>query len=386
MTETERYVEIFRCAVNDLPLQTTGQIDCQELWTFAKRHNISAVISSALLGAGLVTDENRRLEWREAKYKNIRKTYLFDAERASVYRSLAEHGIRCAPLKGIVLNRLYPVYGTREFADNDLLLDGGTADTVSEVMEALGYTRKDDPAVIHYTFHKSPMFNFELHFRLFPKEQEELRSLARFFDSAASRMIPPVPPEEAWSLSNEDNYLFILAHAYKHYLESGIGLRTLSDIFLFRAKVPLDETSVAHGLKEMQIEDFAQTLEVLAEKIFSPETAFSRSVLNAAENALLDEILETGTFGNWNSYYNHRYDEFVAKSGKKSILGYYRTRLFPDMEQYKDVHPVYYNHKVLRPFFYIYRPFKGLIHSRRRLLSELRSVTQSKKSKSRNRK
>lgn len=93
----------------------------------------------------------------------MRKRGLMDAEMRTVFAQLEEAGIWYVPLKGSVLKEYYPEYGMRQMADCDVLFDKSRAEDVKK--------------------------------RLIP---DEGKKYGRHF-------------------STEDFYVYVTAHAYKHY-------------------------------------------------------------------------------------------------------------------------------------------------------------------------
>ena len=112
----------------------------EALWHFSGKHAIRPVIASVLIGNDMVSDDEWKQVWRETMLKNVRKTLAFDVERKRIFQALEDNDIRYVPLKGIIVNRFYPVYGTRDFSDNDILVDPGAIERVEQAVKPLSYT------------------------------------------------------------------------------------------------------------------------------------------------------------------------------------------------------------------------------------------------------
>ena len=378
LTDAELAVNLFKQAVTQQNYPLDAPADLQWLWRFADAHNIRAAIAAPLLRICPDMDEEARLDWRECLYKNKRKKMMYDVERERIYSALDERGIMHAPLKGIILNDLYPDQGIREFADNDILIDSEKRDDAERAMLGLGYKFDKSSTIVHYIFHKEPLFNFELHHRLFP-EKEEYSAFQGYFNSLPSRLIKSGPSEYSYSLTAEDSYLYILAHAYKHFTESGIGLRILSDIYLYKKQISMDENLLEKGLKKLDIADFARSLEDLSNAVFAFDGQFELSMLSESRQSLLDTIIGSGAFGSAEEYFKRNYRKLSKKNGKASTLSYYRKRLFPSMDAYEKKYPTLYKHKALHPVFYVYRPVRSVITNGKKLRLELKTVSKAKK-------
>ena len=237
MTEIEATINLIACALHQKKPNPADVPDLEGLLRFAVRQSVAALLGSLLTDNGLALDEAH---------------------------------IRHAPLKGIILNRLYPVYGMREFADNDILVDDGRQTDLRRIMADLGYQPTSFSQEVDLSFHKEPFFNFELHHRLFA-DKKRLTALNDYYSDVHAKLIPAGGSAYAYRFSDEDFYIYICAHAYKHYTGSGIGVRQLIDIYLCRQNYPTDTAYVAHELQALGILSFVRQLESLADKLFSQE-------------------------------------------------------------------------------------------------------------------
>ena len=380
MTEIEATINLIACALHQKKPNPADVPDLEGLLRFAVRQSVAALLGSLLTDNGLLSGSDRE-EWSELFFKNLRKTLAFDAERKRLEAALDDAHIRHAPLKGIILNRLYPVYGMREFADNDILVDDGRQTDLRRIMADLGYQPTSFSQEVDLSFHKEPFFNFELHHRLFA-DKKRLTALNDYYSDVHAKLILAGGSAYAYRFSDEDFYIYICAHAYKHYTGSGIGVRQLIDIYLCRQNYPTDTAYVAHELQALGILSFVRQLESLADKLFSQEQPFTAASLTAEEQPLFAHSVGHSVYGSIDQYYTSQITDYLdAKGGGKQR--YCLHRLFPDIEDYKDRHPVFYRHKVLRPLFYVYRPFYSLFTNRSKLTKELRMVAKyhSKKEK-----
>lgn len=380
MTEIEATIRLITCALHQKKPNPADVPDLDELLRFAMRQSVAALLGKLLTDNNLLAGGDREA-WSELFFKNLRKTLAFDAERKKLEAALDNVGIRHAPLKGIVLNRLYPVYGMREFADNDILVDDNRQSDLRCIMADLGYQLTHFSQEVDLSFHKEPFFNFELHHRLFA-DKKRLTELNDYYSDVHSKLLPAGGSAYAYRFSDEDFYIYICAHAYKHYTGSGIGVRQLMDIYLYRQKIPTDAAYVTRELQTLGILSFVRQLESLADKLFSPEQPFSEDSLTAGEQQLFAHSIGHSVYGSLEQFYNSQITDYLdAQGGGRQR--YCLHRLFPDIRDYKDTHPVFYRHKVLRPLFYVYRPFYSLFTNRAKLMKELQSVAKyrSKKEK-----
>ena len=217
---------------------------------------------------------------------------LLDAEREAILAELEREKIRHMPLKGVIIKELYPKIGLREMTDNDILFDEAKREHVRDIFRARGYDVKYYCMNrTHDVYIKEPVYNYEMHVSL-------LRPLSlgddilEFFDGALDRSLPDSDFEYRCHMSDDDFYLFMKVHEYKHYVLSGTGLRLFADTFVY-LRVYEDKLNFEYidGLLEkMGISDYERTSRSLAMKLMDVDTA--RRICLGESEILTDKELE----------------------------------------------------------------------------------------------
>ena len=155
------------------------------------------------------------------------------SEFAGLYQKLRAAGLHPVVVKGQLCSRLYLLRDHRISADDDLYIPDAEFMACHEQLLANGLTT-DTPAdelptadEVPYTKDGSPLY-IELHRRLFDSSEDAHDELNRFFEHFPAAEIAgflAMPPHE--------HLLYLLLHAYKHFVRSGIGLRQFCDIGLW---------------------------------------------------------------------------------------------------------------------------------------------------------
>ena len=360
-----------------------ANIDMEALLRLAKAHSVSAMVCMALEQTDEFQHaaETTRLKWLDSKNKAVRKNVLLDAERASLEKEFAEHGIWYMPLKGSILKDWYPRYGMREMADNDILFDETKREQVNEIFLQRGYTVKSYARSNHDVYVKPPIFNFEMHIALFSDSTYE--TLAAKYADVKERLLPDEGKKYRFHFTAEDFYVFVLAHAYKHYSHSGTGIRTLADIYVMNQKVgsSMDWKYVEHELNNMGIQTYEQRSRILADKIFGSGKSLAQLALTQEEQEMLDYYLGASTYGNAENRVVNRLH--FLQEGKGTITGFTRfrycvERLFPSRKWCKDNYPVVYRFPLLLPGFWVWRLCVKLPQNRKKVQHELAALKTSK--------
>ncbi len=350
--------------------------------------------------------------WEEEKNQTIYKTLLFDAERRELLSFLEESGIWYAPLKGIILKDLYPRLGMRQMADNDIFFDAGEQEKVHEWFLDRGYESEDYKINHHNTYFKKPVYNFEMHTALFLSYENP--ELDDYFENAAERLIPQDGTAYGRRFSDDDFYIYITAHTYKHYDNAGSGLRSLVDCYVYnKAKGDgLNRTYIHDELAKMGIADFEEGMRALSEKLFAMQESVpaaaptnresvtasaaaltggktvssatltegktvSPVTLTKGETAMLWQFAFAGTYGSIENRVSNDISSLVTEGDSVSgstKLKYLWRRLFPTPEFFKCNFPFFYRHKWLLPVGYVYRLIHRLIVRRGRLKKELQAL------------
>lgn len=359
-------IYLLSCAVNGITPDTAKvqAMDLEKLYRLAKFHTVRAVVCIALKRAG-VQDK----QFDQAYKKAVRKNIYLDMERSAILSDFEKQGIWYMPLKGSILKELYPENGMREMADNDVLYDSTKQSEVKRIMLSMGYSAESVGKTHHDVYMKPPVLNFELHTLLFGAMSE----FYDYYENPKRLMKPDEGGKYGFHFSDEDFYVYMLAHEYKHYSAGGTGLRSLLDcyVFLQHKGDTLNWEYIHEQTKQLDIADFEREQRELAEKVFSSATF---PELTECEQELLDYYLTSCTYGTRTRSAENTVKKHYAKSHSKSKFSFIWARLFPDTEFMKQYYSFFYQHKLLLPVGYVWRWCKGIATNRKKLQAEMRAL------------
>lgn len=353
--------------------------DFEALFQMADQHLLSAAACAAMEKTGLMADcpAETAKRFGEAKLAAIRKTLLMDAELRKILAELEEKGIWYAPLKGIIVNTVYPQYGTRQFSDNDILFDASRWQEVRELMEGRGYKAEYVGEGAHDVYSRRPVYNFEMHRKLFPEDGSSsfLSVCVAYYGNVRERMIKDADNRWGYHFSDEDFYIYFLAHAYKHYGADGTGLRTLLDVYLYRlARSGMDAAYISRELEKLGLREFEAVFRSLAEKLFD---SIPCPVLTEDEKKMLDWVEGSGVYGT--GAHRIRTEIYRLQGDGGPVTARTRARylfrwFFPRWDWYKTYAPFVYRHRWTVPFFWVYRLIRGVSVRWRRSLRKAGAV------------
>ncbi len=304
-----------------------------------------------------------------------RKGILLDLEREKICTFLEESHIWYMPLKGVILKELYPKTVMRQMADNDILYDKSGQKQLMNYMTKCGYTVESVGKLHHDVYVRPPIYNFEMHTELFSKSHN--KNFYIYYSKIENYLVKDNGKNYAYHLTDEDFYIYMTAHEYKHYNLGGTGLRSLLDRFLYikKKEKSLNWDYIDRQIKILGISDFESESRKLSKEIFSGADI---SDMTESESEMLKYYIFSGTYGTMKNIVNKRMKTFSEKNGRCSNFGYLWRRIFPPAEFYKQYFPFFYKHKILIPVIWTFRLIRGMTLGRKKIKSELNKTGKHK--------
>lgn len=361
------FLYLLMCGVEGKPpsSELLREMNMEDVYQISVYHTLSAMTYMILEKGQDILEGEVFKNWKKEKDKAIRKNILLDRERERIFAFMEEQGIWHMPLKGIILKEMYPAFGMRQMADNDILYDSNFQNSLCIWMKEQGYKVISCGRGNHDVYEKKPVYNYEMHTALYGGEHNPV--WITYYENIKEKLIADKKKKYSFHFTDEDFYIYIITHIYKHFAGSGTGIRSLLDVYIYlQAKEAIMNWDyINEELKKVQVSDFEGKVRHLSQKVFSKEL----QKLTKKEEELLKYFLYSGTYGTLENHEQHRLDQF--ETDKK---GYIIKRLVPDEEFYKNYVPFVYQHKWSRPFFIIFRLVRGLFRKDRRIMKEIKAL------------
>lgn len=357
-------LDLIKCCFEpekEIPSVPQNNYSCDQLLSVSESLGIASLTAYALKRQGAVTPDSKLILAR-AQRRNL----LLNAEYNKISNELKKRRVVHLPLKGIILKDLYPSVGLREMTDIDIWFDADRSDDVKAVMESLGYSAKYFGVSKHDVYTKPPMFCVEMHRQLI--DSDVLPESVDYYSEQWDRLIREKKEGEyGLTQRHEDFYIYVIAHAYKHYLIAGIGVRLLLDVYVMLQK--WNDMDLSYIKQECRKQGFAE-FEDLARRISIH--LFDREKLGQEDSEHLDDFILSGVHGNTKKYYQNAIGQSESKQA------YIRSRLKTTDKQLEN-HPFLLRHKVLRPLYLPVRFIDALFKRRKLLRTELKTLYRFKK-------
>lgn len=231
-TETQ-FLHIAKAAISggDLPAE---KVDWPTIFTLANQQKLLPILFEAARKTPAAA-ENATLfaVTKQQVIGQVLHQTMRASEFADLYRKLRSAGLHPIVVKGQLCSRLYPLKDHRISADDDLYIPDAEFMTCHKQLLANGLTTgtpADELASadeVSYTKNGSPLY-IELHRHLFDSSEDAHDELNHFFAD-----LNPVETDGFLAMPPHEHLLYLLLHAYKHFVRSGIGLRQFCDIGLW---------------------------------------------------------------------------------------------------------------------------------------------------------
>lgn len=380
-SNTEDILYLASCIINDIPVSQArmSSFSIKNIYLESHVQKISALIYTAF-ECGLngnsqdfISERDKALlkKWEIEQIGSLYREESFNRARESIQQFCEESGIWYMPLKGIVLKEYYPYLGMREMSDNDILFDEKYAVQVHDWFVGHGYTVRTYQHGNHDVYCKNEIC-FEMHKRLFGTQDGD--AFWKYYYDVKDRLLPAQDSKWRFCFRDEDLYVYMMAHAYKHGCGEGVDLRMLLDLYLFvRAqKDELDWEYIERQLTALKLADFGCRMKRLTECIFLP--GFSPESMDDESRDFLEEIIVSGTGGIVENRVENRLQALKWEQAADGVkAAYVLKRLFPSVRFMREFYP-FCRFPLLLPVAYVYRLARQSILNTTNLIAEFKTL------------
>lgn len=248
MDQHDLLLAALRAHLTGRPLEyETGPVSLEEwnrFFHFAMEHHVLPMVYEVTAALPAFRESAGPLA-QEVRYhvlQNVvgqtQRTQMFLA----VYQRLRAAGLKPIVVKGLLCRELYPMPDHRVSMDEDVLVPPEAYETCHEALLKMGMLlenpQEDRERTYEVTYINPPRtLALEIHKSLFSGESAAYSSLNQFFADAPARAVEvEIQGQKIWSLAPHDHLLYLLCHAFKHFLHGGFGIRQVCDILLYGRK------------------------------------------------------------------------------------------------------------------------------------------------------
>lgn len=272
------------------------------------------------------------LQWY-AKSEIVRRMNAAqEQEIRTICSKLEADGMRPCILKGQSLMQYYPatLKGVRQCGDIDILVSDTDVNVLKYALEREGPEMEWGYKHVHMNIAKKSCV--DLHYRLaMSRNLWRNKKIQRWNKELKKRGFKDFIDCGYPTLDLKDNIVFLLTHAFWHFLFEGVGLRHLMDIyFVIQSAKDID---IKERIRDFGLEKFAGACSWVMWHVFEgcdPKSALlsDGTVLPPPNEKnglfLLKEILETGNFGKFDKRKTVKKEDGVLVTIIKKWIHYTR--------------------------------------------------------------
>ncbi len=350
MTNTEKFfVECVKCGIKNGRIDAIPEnLDYKQLYTLCTSHSMSVTVFKALENV----KDMLLPQFLSALQRLVQRHVMLDIQSAydidTVLTAMEERGIKHMPLKGYHLKKLYPSTDMRYASDCDVLIDTAQLKEVRALMKELGLETKrydEHHDIVYYPVTRTI---FELHKTIFVGPLEayfgvENKGFERAHLKEGSRYF--------YEMDREIFYISLLGHSAYHFAESaGVGIRHLTDIYLYRKAYDLNEGYLNSELEKCGLLQFKNEFEKVSAYFFEDAEA------DEFTQKLAKHILESSLLANEEKKSASDVAANASKTDdKKARKKTFWRKIFLPTEQMKFSYPVLKKAIWLLPVFHVVR-------------------------------
>ncbi|MBO4622631.1 MAG: nucleotidyltransferase family protein [Bacilli bacterium] len=320
-------------------------LNVEEIYKIAKFHSIEYIIYEGLKNYNINIDNDFEKRCMILATKSVNQSL----ELNEIKNAFSINGIDFMPLKGAVLQKLYPRIEYRNMTDIDILIRKNDVEKAAKVLKELSY-KYDSFSGNHYVFTKAPYMHLELHIDLIHKSYDTSTYYNDIWNSV--RIQHDDNNINEFVFTDNDFYIYHIIHMAKHFCVGGSGLRTIIDFFIYlkEKKDYLDFEYIDNELEKVGLKKLSDIVKDCIDYIFyHQEKENIDDILT-----IIDYIFDSGTYGHTK---NSSIVGVVKEGNKKK---YIFRRLFPTYKEMKARFLVLEKVPILLPIFYVVRIVNSL--------------------------
>ena len=338
---------------------SVSKVNLPEIFSLARKHNILPLICNVLFPS-CASDELFKREKTAAISCYLAQT-VKSAKFLSVYEKLLSLNFRPVCVKGVTLRALYDDGDLRPSGDEDLLISKQEEERFEKAIKGLGFELKRTG--INERTYSDPETGLviEAHTSLFCESGALGETLKTLFEAEEKNTCwTEINGAEVLTLDAQSTILYLVCHAFKHFIRCGFGIRQVCDIavYLRKYKNCIDFEKLQSDLSKLNAWVFFEGIVNIAREYLAFEDIAFESLDRKVETKeLLEDILEAGIFGRGESSRQHSAALTLSAAGKKKRSPLI-TALFPQRETLAASYPLVARYKWLYPFFALVRIVK----------------------------
>ena len=367
MTNTEKFfVECVKRGIKNEQIDIIPEeLDYKQFHRLCMSHSMSNVVFKAVEKVKDALMPEFLASLQRSVHRHIMQDVQSEYDKQEFLSAMEARGLKHMPLKGYHLKKLYPSTDMRYASDCDVLIDVNQLKEVRALVDELGLETKRHDEHHDIVYYPATKTIFELHKTIFVGPLEQYFGVEnKGFDLAHVKE----GYQYFYEMGPEIFYISLLGHSAYHFAESaGVGIRHLTDIYLYRKAYELNEEYLNSELDKCGLRQFKDEFEKLSAYFFEDAEGdeftqklakhiLESSLLANAEMKSASDVAANATEGD-------------KKAKRKSIL----RKIFLPVEQMKFSYPILKKAIWLLPIFHVVR-WMQVLFTRPKAIAQLKKM------------
>ncbi len=353
------FVRLLSCAATGKKAQNAEY--SPEIWEGIFCLALSQKLLPFVFGAVYDCSDSKKHPDLFEKYKKIcltqvRNQAVAEADFLNYYSLLKNNGLEPCVVKGLLCSRLYKNKSFRLSGDDDLFL-GFDFQKCRNVLKNNGFFEKNadsDHDMWETSFVCPNSRTLEVHKLLFDPEDEILNSYFEYNNLKKIRC------DGVLTLEPTDHFLYLLLHAFNHFVRGGIGIRQAWDVSLWMAEYAgeMDLNVLKQKLLDARAFVFSCAMLRVGKEVFCVDLHLPEDWRFEGEvSSLIEDMLSGGVYGSADGDRLHSSTVTLAayRNGKKGKKLSRISAVFPPLSYMKNRYPYLKKFPVFLPFAWVGR-------------------------------
>lgn len=288
LTALEREViTLIKDSLDGKKPDTCPKIELDSLYKLAKAHQIIPLIFYGLAQISELENHPVFIKFMMSSASMVSFSESQLGMLNQLFECFDKEGIEHLKMKGTILKRLYTYPEMRMMSDADIYVKIEKYPQIKAILENLGYTFKCESD--HEIIWNKNELTVEIHKRLIPSYTKDL---ATYYEGKEWEKLSLVEDGRyEYKMKDEDTFIYLFTHFAKHYRDGGIGIKFMTDFYVYMNKLQLDYEYIEGELNKMGLLEFYQNTKKTLDVWFC----------NGEENEVTDlitrKIFNAGAYG-----------------------------------------------------------------------------------------
>ena len=342
-----------------------NDIDFDSLFDLSKKHQIIPLVFQGLhKTVGKFDGEEK---YHQAVFKLMMRDQNQLYWTSKIVDTFKNNNIDHMLLKGSSVKKLYPATEMRIMGDVDILIREEQYPLIRELLSGLGLSEgKETDHELMWKASNDVLI--ELHKKLIPSYNDDYYS---YYCDAWNKAV--LVSDNCYSMSAEDEYIYLFTHLTKHYRDGGIGLRHIIDIWLFNVTHPeMDKDYIRAELGKLELDKFHKNI------LDTIDVWFDGALETELTSHVTERIIESGSYGikEWTDVAAAtRLSEgasSVSSAKRKKIL----SLIFMPYSSMKRRYPILERLPFLLPIMWVVRWFDAIFNRKKNVSRHIEKLNQ----------